>query len=266
MRVLAIAIAVFAAVAQASLADRKQSGRKLDEEEIENCGVLREQPCKNGCASGLIVDTSHWADLYETISFLLTLGLGPPPRRLDDTVDTVDMIDAAKKKEREPPRLPTYPFEKAGPPLCVPCGQLTQLPCPGEDEWLPKCSQGLVASNLLGYIPYDILAVPLFGAGRRLEGSPLDYWLSSFLSGPDAIPDVLPSIIIDVVVGFNICLPCGGEDQPPCDDGTGNEVGCIGDLVLDKSGFKPVTINFKPFIDNFPIPLPAVARCVRGPE
>lgn len=258
MRVLAIAIAVFAAVAQASLADRKQSGRKLAEEEFENCGVFKEQPCNNGCAPGLIVDAFHWADWSDTISFLLTLGL--PVRRLADTTDTIETADK-KSRSRDSDRPPTFPFEEAGPPLCVPCGQLTQLPCPREDEWLPKCAQGLVASNILGYISYDLLAETY--RGRRLDASPWSYWSSFFWSGPDDIADAL-SFLIDVVVGINTCLPCGGEGQPPCDsdDGTGNEVGCIDDLVLDKSGYETVTIDNLPILPPFPILLPTVAKCV----
>ena len=164
MRVLAIAL-LTAVAAQASLVDRKRAGRDLQDdiaEEIiadsnrpvsykddEPCGVLFAPPCKDdGCAPGLILDVVGWYyfvgdGFFEGIASGNTCG-----RRLSD---------ASSDRQWERKLFPTDS------PTCVPCGELGQLPCtPCEGECAPKCSEGLVATNLLGIIDDD--------CRRRLDG------------------------------------------------------------------------------------------------
>ena len=203
MRVLAIALFT-AVVAQASLVDRKRAGRDLqDGEDInadkkkplsyeggEPCGVLFAPPCKDldGCAPGLILDAVGWSDLVGD-GFLEGLVDG---RRLDDA--TSDLQWERKLLEYVPP---------PGPPTCVPCGELGQLPCtPCEGECVPKCSEGLIATNIVGYDPTF--------TRRRLDGDPC-------MKDPSSCTEI-PSNILAV----NLCLPCGADGQPPCDD-----TGCL---------------------------------------
>ena len=213
MRVLVIALfAVAAHAAQASVVDRKRAGRDLQDDitAADNnnnkavkykgevyCGTLFAPPCEDtGCAPGLILDAVGWSDLLENGFFEQ---IDTCNRRLNDE-------SSDRQWERKLVLEPGI-FQ----PVCAPCGALGQLPCaPCEGECVPKCSEGLVATNIIGYIDSD-------GPCRRRLGPECE-----------KIGDCMMGLTPDLIA-LNFCAPCGADGQPPCDD-----TGCLpGHIPVD---------------------------------
>lgn len=226
MRVLAIAL-LTVTIAQASLVERKRAGRGLKDAEDniagdsfkpetfkdndKPCGMIFSPPCEEqGCFPGLVLDAVGWS--YYALDGCNPL-FGPIAcRRMSET-----------KPER---KLGSFEVivEELGGPICAPCGELFQLPCPCEDACEPKCSEGLISSNLLNYADSFPTRRLEEGAERRLEHE-IEFSVNLCLPcgalgqppcpGTDCLPGLVPGNDENPTT---VCVPCGGEGEPCCCD------------------------------------------------
>ena len=232
MRILAIALLLTVTIAQASLVERKRAGRGLQDAEDniagdsfkpetfkdndKHCGMLFSPPCEEqGCFPGLVLDAVGWS--YYAIDGCNPL-FGPlgPCRRMGET-----------EPERKLGSFEAI-VEELGGPICAPCGELFQLPCPCEDACEPKCSEGLISSSLLNYDDSFLIRRLEEGAERRLDHEiavsvnlclPCGALGQPPCPGTDCLPGLVPGHDMTLLpTPTTVCVPCGGEGQPCCCD------------------------------------------------
>lgn len=159
------------------------------------CGSgIGELPCPDTeCASGLTPDGFGWFNFASSPLALTILfeGFGDDDRRLSETPATFAAIKNKRRLHDGEPDEDKYPLG-----LCAPCGEFGQIPCAPCEGGCATCSEGLIATNLLGYFNGNSNGDITDGFGTNTT-VPTDLFL---------------------IVGINICLPCGAEDQPPCED------------------------------------------------
>ena len=230
------------------------------------CGVVGAPPCAGtDCPVGQVSDENKWLlfnflvlgsvntgdPLFSgllpfLLDGILTGGSDEIRRRVSETETPAVKFDMVSMIEQFSPASMfggrRGPSGLDGGPVCVPCGELGQLPCLLPSGLSSQCSGDLEVFNLIGYIQES---------GIRSED--LDGFYRFFEGGMESLPDdavqrpvrdgpSLPPQIYFLFLGLNICLPKKN-----------NDIFCEGSL-WSPSESELVTCNPWSFFNNLTLP------------
>ena len=185
------------------------------------CGVAGTPPCSDtDCAAGQVRDEHKWLFFnFAVLSYtnqqtqfsgllplLLSIIFNDPRTRASvsetetpvdaDQIDMDSMIESFSAASMFGGRPGPPGLALSGEPVCVPCGELGQLPC---NSPVRQCSGELEVFNLIGYIEDNTNRGYMTAPGSGIPTG--------------LIPYPLPPQLYFLFLGLNICLPrytCNG--------------------------------------------------------
>mmetsp|Transcript_10228 Transcript_10228/g.24123 ORF Transcript_10228/g.24123 Transcript_10228/m.24123 type:complete len:378 (+) Transcript_10228:79-1212(+) len=238
------------------------------------CGVAGTPPCSDtDCAAGQVRDEHKWLffnfavlqytnqQLSGLLPVLLSIifndgsswvraSVSETETPVDaDQIDMDSMIENFSAASMFGGRPGPPGLALSGEPVCVPCGELGQLPC---NSPVRQCSGELEVFNLIGYIEDNTNTGYMTGPPPPGSGIPTGL-----------IPYPLPPQLYFLFLGLNICLPrytCNGL-------GCLVEVGPTPCLVgEDCDRARPVRASNATAADPIPVPPEATESTLAPPE